>query len=212
MPESALAAKRRPHYVIAQGMIRSIAHLLLGYGASGTENVPRHGSFLLAASHKSYFDPVLVGACLHRELRYFSKRELFANPIFGGLIRAFGAVPVDRAGADRRALSTALEILTAGEGLLVFPEGTRIRRPGLGEAKPGIGMLAVRSGAPVVPVWAGSTWNPSRSLWHRVPVRICFGAPLTFPPQTEPALARRAYEDATVAIMGAITSLSVETK
>ena len=81
-----------------------------------------------------------------------------------------------------------------GEGLIVFPEGTRIRRPGVGEAKPGIGMLAVRSGVPVIPCWAGSTWDPRRSLLRRVPVHVRFGPPLVF---AAPAGRRRrvaAYE------------------
>jgi 1-acyl-sn-glycerol-3-phosphate acyltransferase len=198
---------RRPHYWLAQVAIRASAHLLLGYGVSGTENIPREGGFLLASSHKSYLDPLVVGACIPRELRYFSKRELFANPLFGWLIRSYGAVPVERTGADRRALSLALEILKQGEGLIVFPEGTRIRRPGVGEAKPGIGMMAVRSGVPVIPCWAGSTWDPRRSLLRRVPVRVCFGPPLVFSASTEPAEVRRAYEDAASKIMAAIARL-----
>lgn len=201
---------RRPHYLFAQGAISAWAGIFLGYRSSGSENVPAKGPFLLAASHKSYLDPPLIGSCIRRELRYFSKRELFANPLFGWLIRAYGAVPVERVGADRRALSLALEILAQGQGLLVFPEGTRIRRPGVGEAKPGIGMLAVRSRAPVIPVWAGSTWAPRRSFLCRVPVHVRFGAPLHFLPPTEPAAARRVYEEATATIMAAIAHLGEE--
>ena len=201
---------RRAHYWLTQAAIRASARLLLGYSVSGTENIPRAGGFLLASSHKSYLDPLVVGAGLPRELRYFSKRELFANPLFGWLIRSYGAVPVERAGADRRALTLALQILDRGEGLIVFPEGTRIRRPGVGEAKPGIGMLAVRSGVPVIPCWAGSTWDPRRSLLHRVPVQVRFGPPLVFAAPAEPAEARRAYEDAASEIMAAIARLGVK--
>jgi 1-acyl-sn-glycerol-3-phosphate acyltransferase len=208
--EMAPSPVRRPYYVIAQGLIRALAHLFLGYRVWGVENVPREGGFLLASSHKSYLDPMVVGACLPRELRYFSKRELFANPLFGRLIRSYGAVPVDRAGADRRALTVALDILRDGQGLIVFPEGTRIRRPGVGEAKSGVGMLAVRSGVPVVPVWAGSTWAPRRSLRRRVPVRVRFGTPLCFAAPAEPAGARRAYQEAASLIMAAIARLGEE--
>jgi 1-acyl-sn-glycerol-3-phosphate acyltransferase len=207
MPDRAQGHRRRPHYVIAQCVIRFVARVLMGYESSGTENIPREGAFLVAASHKSNLDPLLVGASLPRELRYFAKRELFVNPMLGRLIRAYGAMPVDRAGADRRALTTALEILSSGQGLLIFPEGTRIRRPGVGEAKPGIGMLAIRSGAPVIPAWAGSTWNPRRSLLRRKPVRILFGAPLHFSSPADAGAARQAYEDATAVIMGAIARL-----
>lgn len=199
---------RRLHYRWTQAAIRAAARLFLGYRATGMENIPRQGGFLLASSHKSYLDPLVVGAALPRELRYFSKRELFANPVFGWLIRAYGAVPVERTGADRRALSLALTILSEGEGLIVFPEGTRIRRPGVGEAKPGIGMLAVRSGVPVIPCWAGSTWDPRRSFWRRVPVHVRFGAPLVFGGPAGPAEARAAYDVAASNIMAAIASLA----
>lgn len=202
--------RRRLHYWLGQAALRAWAHLFLGYRVSGTEHIPREGGFLVASSHKSYLDPVVVGACLPRELRYFSKRELFTNPVFGWLIRSYGAVPVERTGADRRALSLALEILASGQGLIVFPEGTRIRRPGVGEAKPGIGMMAVRSGVPVIPCWAGSTWNPRRSFWHREPVHVCFGPPLMFAPAATPPEARRAYEDAAAAIMAAIARLGAD--
>lgn len=207
--EMAGRSVRRPHYLLAQLVIRASAHLLLGYRVSGTENIPRRGGFLLASSHKSYLDPLVVGAGLPRELRYFSKRELFANPLFGWLIRSYGAVPVERTGADRRALALALKILSDGEGLIVFPEGTRIRRPGVGEAKPGIGMLAVRSGVPVIPCWAGATWDPRRSLLRRVPVDVRFGPPLSFAAPSESTQARRAYEDAALEIMAAIARLCV---
>jgi 1-acyl-sn-glycerol-3-phosphate acyltransferase len=209
-PSAPGGPRRRLHYVLAQWTIRVAARLALGYRVSGTENIPRHGGFLLASSHKSYLDPLVVGAAIPRELRYFSKRELFANPFFAWLIRSFGAVPVERTGADRRALTLALKILEQGEGLIVFPEGTRVRRPGVGEAKPGIGMLAMRSGVPVVPVWAGSTWDPRRSLRHRVPVDVRFGPPLRFASPAEPAEARRAYEDAAAQVMAAIAGLASE--
>lgn len=206
--DSGRAPSRRFHYWATQGAIRFCARLLLGYRATGTEHIPRRGGFLVASSHKSYLDPVLVGASIRRELRYFSKRELFANPVFGWLIRAYGALPVDRGGADRRALQASLQILGDGEGLIVFPEGTRIRRQGLGEAKAGIGLMAIRSGVPVIPVWAGSTWDPRRSFVRRVPVEIRFGAPLRFAAPAGPAESRGAYESAAREVMAAIARLA----
>jgi 1-acyl-sn-glycerol-3-phosphate acyltransferase len=202
--------KRRLHYVLGQALVRVFAHLVLGYAVRGTEQIPRAGPFLLAANHKSYFDPPFAGGSLKRELRYFAKRQLFEIPIFAGLIRAFGAIPVDRDAADRRAVSAALAILEAGEGLLVFPEGTRIRRPGLAEPKAGIGLLAVRSGAPVIPVYIASSWEPRRRWWRRIPVRLRYGPPLRFERGPSGPAARESYAEAAQAIMTAIAALAPE--
>jgi 1-acyl-sn-glycerol-3-phosphate acyltransferase len=116
-------------------------------------------------------------------------------------------VPIDREGADRRALTDALALLARGEGLLVFPEGTRIRRPGLAEPKAGIGLLAVRSVVPVVPAYITSNWEPRRRWYRRIPVRIRFGAPLRFTAAGTGASARERYDEAAEAIMRAIAAL-----
>ncbi len=197
----------RGFYRMSQAILRCAARIIYGYEAEGVGNVPRCGPFLLAANHKSYLDPPLVGATLPREMRYFAKKELFVVPLFGSLIRWYGAVPVHRSGFDRRAVETALEILKRGEGLLVFPEGTRIRRSGWGEPKTGVGMLAVRSGAPVIPVLLRSTWEPERSLVRRIPLRIRYGRPLRFPPAGPGPGGRRLYEEAAAAIMATIEAM-----
>lgn len=198
----------RAHYFLAQVLIRSFAYLVFGYKTHGTENIPRQGPFLVAANHKSYFDPPFIGCGLRRQLHYFAKKQLFQIPLFSGLIRSFGAIPVDREGADRRAVSEALAILERGEGLLVFPEGTRIRRMGLGEAKAGIGLIAIRSGAPVVPAFIASSWEPRRRLLRRIAVQIHYGPPVRFAPSIPGTAARERYAEAAQAIMGAIRALA----
>ena len=199
--------RRRPGYWIAQVVVRGFAHLAFGLEATGREHVPREGGFLLAANHNSYFDPPFLGGVLPRQIRYFAKRQLFAIPGFSSLIRAYGAIPVDREGADRRALADALSLLARGEGLLVFPEGTRIRREGLAEPKAGIGLLAVRSGVPVVPAYIASSWEPRRRWHRRIPVRIRIGPPIHFPAEETGVPPRERYDAAAAAIMRAIDAL-----
>lgn len=199
----------RSFYRFSQDILRCSARLFFGCEIEGIQNVPAHGPLLVAANHKSYLDPVLVGALLPREIRYFAKKELFSVPFFGSLIRWYGAIAVDRSGFDRKAVESALETLRRGEGLLVFPEGTRIRRTGRAEPKIGVGMLAVRSGAPVVPVLLQSTWEPRRNLVRRIPARIRFGAPLSFPAAEPGPEGRRRYGEAAAAIMAAIDALDV---
>jgi 1-acyl-sn-glycerol-3-phosphate acyltransferase len=197
----------RAIYVAAQLFLRAFAHLFFGLRVSGLEHVPPQGCFLVAANHKSYLDPPFLGAALPRELHYFAKRQLFDLPLFGALIRVYGAVPVNREGFDRRSVSAALEILERGDGLLVFPEGTRIRRRGLAEPKEGIGMLALRSGAPVVPAFIASTWEPRRRWYRRVPIVIRFGPALRFDRVRAGPAARERYGEIAREVMERIREL-----
>ena len=99
----------------------------------------------------------MVGGSAPRQIFFLAKAELFRIPLFGRLIHALHARPVRREGSDPRALKTAARLLEEGKALLVFPEGTRSLDGRLGEAKPGVGMLAVMSGAPVVPAYVSGT-------------------------------------------------------
>jgi 1-acyl-sn-glycerol-3-phosphate acyltransferase len=105
-------------------------------------------------------------------------------PGFGRLIHALNARPVRRDGADAAALRVALRVLEQGGALLVFPEGTRGAEGELREAKPGGALLAVMSGAPVVPVLvrgSGRAWPRGRRFPRPAKVRVAFGPPLRFP-------------------------------
>lgn len=203
-------SRRRPVYRLTQAFLRGMAHLLAGYDVRGQDRIPKEGAFLLAANHKSYLDPPMVGAALPREVCYFAKKQLFGIPIFSRVIRMYGAIPVDREGFDRKGVSQALEILERGEGLLVFPEGTRIRRSGLAEPKEGISLLALRSGAPVVPALILSTWEPRRSIFRRIPIRVRFGSPLHFGKVAPGPGARARYPEVARRVMEAIRALAEE--
>ncbi len=117
----------------------------------GWENVP-DGACLFASNHQSMLDPPLLGSCLPREISFIARRSLFDNPVFGFVIRACHSIPVDRGEADIGAIRSALAALAAGEGLLIFPEGTRSRDGLIANAKAGAGLLACKSGVPVVPI------------------------------------------------------------
>jgi 1-acyl-sn-glycerol-3-phosphate acyltransferase len=118
----------------------------------GAGHLPRSGPAMVIMNHKAYFDPVIAGMIFDRPLRYMAKKDLFANAAFRKLIVSLGAFPIDRGAGDREALKTALEVLDRGEVLLMFPEGHRQRDDAVHEFLPGVGMIALRSGAPVVPL------------------------------------------------------------
>lgn len=119
---------------------------------TGFDNLPAEGPVMVIMNHKAYFDPVIAGMICDRPLRFMAKKELFTNALFRKLIVSLGAFPIDRGAGDREALKTALQILAGGDLLLMFPEGSRQVDDAVHEFLPGVGMIALRSGAAVVPL------------------------------------------------------------
>jgi 1-acyl-sn-glycerol-3-phosphate acyltransferase len=152
------------------------------YRVHGRENVPARGAALIASNHQSFFDPVLVGLLLSRQISIMARESLFRVPGFAALIRSFNAFPVKRSAFNREAIRRSVEVLEEGRLLLLFPEGRRTRDGSLGAPKPGIALLARKAKVPVVPAvihGAYKAWPPHRALFRLfVPIRVAFGAPL----------------------------------
>lgn len=200
-------------YRILKPLALALMRLLFRLEVRGQEHVPPTGPVLLASNHVSVLDPPLVGGASPRVLHFMAKEELFRIPLFGRLITALNARPVRRDGSDGRALKTALRLLGEGRALLVFPEGTRGVEGRLASGKPGAGMLAVMSGAAVVPVHvsgSGRALPPGRMIPRPAKVRIRFGAPLHFKAGREEERKER-YREATTEIMRAIAQLQGQT-
>ncbi len=187
--------------------------LLFRLEVHGREHVPAEGPLLLVSNHVSVLDPPFVGAAAPRELDFMAKEELFTIPLFGRLITKLNAHPVRRDGSDSRALKTGLRLLAARRALLVFPEGTRGVEGRLGEGRPGAGMLAVMSGAPVTPVHVSGSARalpPGRFLPRLAKVRVRFGPPLHFKVAGNEERKER-YQEATREMMRAIAQLQEQT-
>ncbi len=154
----------------------------------GREHLPRRGPLLLAANHRSFLDPFVIGALQRRPVYYMAKRELFEKPWQARVLNALGAFPVDREAGDREAMAAARAILERGDCVVIFPEGTRMRRGPLGEPRRGVGRLALETGAPVAPVAVIGT-ERVRSGWLVRPrkVRLRVGMPLRFPTVDQPS-------------------------
>lgn len=119
----------------------------------GAEHIPDTGAVIVAPNHKSSFDPPIVGVAIkNRLVHYMAKAELFKNPMFGWVLRKMGAFPVKRGTVDRMAIKQAVRELKNGHVLGIFPEGTRIKKDGLGRFHSGMASLALMTGVPIVPV------------------------------------------------------------
>lgn len=207
---------RRPWFVRlthAVGLV--VARLLTRATVEGLDraDLPRTGPLIVTVNHLSNSDPVLIGPwlgpALGRQLHWVGKEELLRIPVIGWAIAENGVIGIRRGEGDIEAFRLAKRVLDEGHVLVIFPEGTRSRTGGLGRAKAGVGLLALRTGAPILPVALTGTerlW-PRGGLprpWARISMRV--GAPYRLPP-AEGTDRRRAQEAATETIMRRIAEL-----
>jgi 1-acyl-sn-glycerol-3-phosphate acyltransferase len=173
-----------PFYRVARAICKVVCLVLWRFKAVGVENVPVTGPLIVACNHVSYLDPVAVGVGLPRMVTYLAKKELFAIPLLGPVIRGCGAYPLDRHAGGVAAVRAALRVLKEGRCVGIFPEGTRNLRGMAGE-KGGAAFLAALSGAPVVPAAVVGT----KDARHLAQIRVAYGEPMTI------ARNRKADED-----------------
>lgn len=168
----------------------------------GEQNIPATGSVLIVSNHISQIDPPIMGvAVLPRKSHYMSKAELFRMPFVRRAVYRMGAFPVERGGADRRALRLARDILKRGDVLLMFPEGTRYLDGRLRPGMPGAGSLGLEPGVTVVPA---AIWGSHR-IFRKV--KVAFGPPLDLsqiPPGPRSRRSREAVDRMMAAIAGLI--------
>jgi len=199
--ETPLRLHPRFLYRVTQMFVRIGFILLFGLRVRGRENVPARGAFIIASNHQSWFDPPLVGSTCPREVYYAAKQELFTTPIFGSLIRYYNTLPVHRSGYDRRVLNLLSQALDAGNGITIFPEGTRFLDGRLHKPKPGVGILAVKHNPIIVPVYINGTARLPSQIFRRG-VRIRFGKPFRIDPdELEAATDKERYRSAADIIM-----------
>jgi 1-acyl-sn-glycerol-3-phosphate acyltransferase len=152
------------------------------FEVAGPGRVPPSGSLVVAANHLSHVDPVIVSAVIGRPIRFLALDELFEQSrLFGQFITRLGAIPLSRVRAPLGAMRLALEWLDRGETVGLFPEGRRVGRWGEDPPKRGAAWLALRTGAPLLPVaieGSDAVMGLDETRLRRAPVRVWIGEAL----------------------------------
>jgi len=190
-------------YTLARIVLTLPTLLLWRVRAIGVENVPKDGPLVLAPNHFSQMDHFFVGVYLRRKIRFMAKSQLFGPPVLTYIYKHGGVFPIRRGHHDEEAMETARILVEQGEMLLVYAEGGRSRSETLGEPKPGIGRIAVETGAPIVPVAIHGSERARQWKKLRFPkTTVQFGEPLTYP--VEPAPSRERQLEVAAEVFGQV--------
>lgn len=198
-------------YAIGKHISRNLFELLYNAEAFGLENVPEEGGFLLASNHLSFFDPFIAGAFMYRNIHFFARSTLFKNGMSSYILKQWNAIPVKRGAGDIQAIKAVVSLLNSGAGVLVFPEGTRSDEESESLPKRGVGLMAVKTRVPVVPMRIFGVEN----IWKKgnaIPlfsgtISVVYGKRLD--PEDYLCDVEDPYQEASNRIMKAIRDLSV---
>jgi 1-acyl-sn-glycerol-3-phosphate acyltransferase len=184
----------------------------------GIEHVPASGAVIIAGNHISFADEIFTPLAARRQVFYFAKAEYFTTPGVRGramaaLFNGLGQVPVERGDTRSAAgvIDIGVDVLREGRALGIYPEGTRSPDGRLHKFRTGVARVALRSGAPVLPVGIVGTREvqpPGSRRWHRAPVAVRFGAPLDFAGRAEDERSARALREITETVRESVQHLS----
>lgn len=194
-------------YTAVRIVMTPVALALYRTRAIGRQNVPKDGAVILAPNHFSNMDHFFCGVYLRPQIRFMSKSQFFGgNALLSYLFRVSGHFPVRRGHQDEEAFVTANSILDRGGCVGMYAEGGRSRSGGLGEPRPGVGRLALESGAPVVPVAINGSLAVREWRRARFPrIMVSYGEPLRL--ERVPAPTREEQVRAAERIFGEVRSL-----
>ncbi len=191
-------------YWVIKTVLTPLLRVLYRVKVEGRVHVPRSGPVILAMNHRSFLDSIFLPLVVRRRVTFVAKAEYFDDPKTAWFFKGVGQIPIRREGgsASERALESAAEVLEAGGVFGIYPEGTRTRDGYLHRGHTGVARLALRCGAPVVPVGMIGT-DEIQPVDRKLPlffktVRIRFGVPLDltrFEGGADDRLALRAIAD-----------------
>jgi 1-acyl-sn-glycerol-3-phosphate acyltransferase len=202
-------------YWFFKNLAKLLAKIFFRFRVIHPERLPQTGGLILAANHQSYFDPPLVGICSKRAVHYLARKTLMEWPFFGPLFPDMNVIPVDRDGNDMSALKTVIRKIKDGEGVVLFPEGTRSRDGNLQPGQAGVGLVIAKTLAPVVPVRIFGSYEafPRGSKGVKLhPIRVVVGEPIHFTKEDVANADRDTYRRLSQRVMDAIAQLELPKK
>ena len=169
--------QKKSFYMKAHKIVAAPIRFFTGIKTHGKENIPKEGGFLLCSNHIAVRDVILIGATCPRQIKFVAKKELFSVPILRSIIKALGAVKLDRGGGDVAAIRKSVELIENGDLISIFPQGHRYPAvdPATTPIKNGVGMVAYRSKCDVIPVFIKTKGN-KYGIFKRV--EIFYGKPI----------------------------------
>ena len=211
MPRTTDHLKMTPFYGFFHHVIQGLYQAFFRGDVVGTDYVPVSGPYLIACNHASHLDPPLIGSQISRQMRFFARKTLWESRFIGWWLDRIENIAVDRDSGDVGAIRKVLAALNEDRAVVLFPEGTRSPDGRLQKPKAGVGLLACKSGVPVVPcrIYGSHEAFGKGRLFPRLgtPITIVFGAPIQAAVYDDPALGKARYETAAQRIMDRIAAL-----
>jgi 1-acyl-sn-glycerol-3-phosphate acyltransferase len=202
-----------PYYWLGYHLSRLVAKILFRFRIVHRKRMIQTGPVILAMNHESYLDPPLAGNACDRAIYFLMKRSLLDVWGLGWLLRKLNVIPVDQEGMDRSALKAVIRVLKAGEGVLIFPEGSRTLDGNLQAPLPGLGLIIARTLAPVVPmrIFGAHEALPRGGRRLRLtPITVVVGQPIYFTEADIEDRGRDVYLRLTQRVMDAIAALRLK--
>lgn len=147
-------------YAIIRFLVLLYYKIIYFAAAEGVENIPSEGGFVICSNHKSNNDPPFIAVLLPRQLKFLAKKELFKNKPVGIFLKSIGAISLNRGAADITAVKHCMSVLKKGYGLLVFPQGKRMKKLELKDFHGGSALIAQRIGVPIIPAYISGEYKP----------------------------------------------------
>jgi 1-acyl-sn-glycerol-3-phosphate acyltransferase len=199
-------------YAGLKRVVPALLRRLFDFRVTGLEHVPRTGPYIVAANHANYLDGVVLGAALPRRISFLVMPRVYrATPLHPFFHDHVGSIPISLARPDPGAIRRALRVLEQGGVVGIFPEGPFSKYGELVQGQPGVALVALRSGVPVVPAAITGTFQAlvGRRLYipRRVPLGVRFGHPLRFSAAARRPVTQGLRADVTRRIMDEIAAL-----
>jgi 1-acyl-sn-glycerol-3-phosphate acyltransferase len=205
-----LTLARRLFRLFGRGVCKLLTLATMNKTVSGLENFPKRGPALIVINHLGDADVVLVAACVPYSLDGMGKVENDEHWLVGPVFRAYGVIGVHRGRPDRKAIRSALDGLAEGRMIALAPEGRQSLTGALEEGTEGAAFLAMKSGAPIVPVALTGTQNSNvynRKWWRRARVTLTVGRPFKLTGQAD---RQKMLREGTTQIMESLAALLPE--